>query len=224
MNIEEEIKKEEEFVEKAVKKSFVSKPWFASVAGMAVIIIALVVFIFWRATANEIKIDNSSVSIPIIDLSPTSLGVLQSIYVKVGDMIEPNTPVALVGNETVTSKIGGLIASVNHQEGQVFTPGEAVVSMVNLEEERVVGKIDENKGLSRIKVGQKVTFTVDAYGSQKFDGIVDEISPVSDQSGVLFNISDKRQVMQFDIKVRFDTQKYSFLKEGMSAKITIYTN
>jgi multidrug resistance efflux pump len=224
MNIEEEIKKEEKFVEKVVKKSFVRRPWFGSVLGMIIIVIALVVFIFWRVTANEIKIDTSSVSAPIIDLSPTTLGVLEDIYVKDGDTVEPNTPVALVGSETITSKVGGVIVSVNHQEGQVFTPGEAVVSMINLDQERIVGKIDENKGLSRIKVGQKATFTIDAYGSKQFEGIVDEVSPISDQSGVLFNISDQRPVMQFDIKVRFDTQQYSFLKEGMSAKITIYTN
>jgi len=66
------------------------------------------------------------------------------------------------------------------------------------------------------------SFTVDAFGSKKFFGIVDEISPISDQSGIVFNISDKREVKQFDIKVRFDIKAYPQLKEGMSAKIIIY--
>jgi multidrug resistance efflux pump len=120
------------------------------------------------------------------------------------------------------SKVGGVIASVNHQEGQIFSAGTPVVSMINTGEERVVGQVDENKGLSDIKVGQVATFTVDAFGSKKYQGTVDEISPVADQSAVVFNISDERQVKQFDVKVSFDIKAYPELKDGMSAKITIY--
>jgi len=67
-----------------------------------------------------------------------------------------------------------------------------------------------------------VTFTVDAFGSQQFSGVVDEIAPTSNQSAVVFNISDSRQTQQFDIKVRFDTSEYPDLRNGMSARMTIY--
>ena len=94
--------------------------------------------------------------------------------------------------------------------------------MINKDQERIVGKIDENKGLSDIKIGQVATFTVDAFGGKKFEGIVDEVSPISNESGVVFNISDKRQIKQFNIKIRFDVDAHPEFKEGMSAKITIY--
>ena len=88
---------------------------------------------------------------------------------------------------------------------------------------RVVGSIDENKGLDEIHVGQKATFTVDAFGSKTYVGTVDEISSTADDTGVVFSISDKRPTEKFDIKVNFDQAAYPELKNGMSAKITVYT-
>jgi len=219
-----QIIKEEKIIEKSLEKSIFSKPWFQSLSIIIVMFLLLGAFTFWKMTAGQIKTDNASIQAPIINLSPTTSGSLESIYVNVGDNIAANTPVAKVGDETITSKVSGVVVSLNHQEGQIFTPGQPVVSMINLDEEKIVAKIDENKGLKNIKVGQPVVFTVDAFGNKKYVGVIDEVSPISDESSVVFNISDKRATKQFDIKVRFDTNKYSELKVGMSAKITIFTN
>ena len=209
--------------EKKIERKVTSKPWFHSVMGILLISLLFGFFIFWRTMAGKVNIENSSITAPIIDLSPTTTGILQEIYVKNGDIIEPNTPVAKVGGETIVSKVSGIIVNVKHQEGQFFAPGAPVVSMINQDQERVVGKIDEDKGLKNIKVGDIATFTVDAFDGKEYKGIVDEISSISDQSGVLFSISDKREIKQFDIKVRFNVQEYPEIKEGMSAKITVYT-
>jgi multidrug resistance efflux pump len=205
-----------------IKKSIFSKPWIQSLTGVVIVGALLVGFISWRILGNQIKIENSSIDAPIINLSPTTTGILEEIYVEPGQTIPANTGVAKVGNETIISKVGGIVVSVNHQEGQIFPTGTPVVSMINPDDERVVGQIDEDKGLNDIKVGQIATFTVDAFGSKEFQGVVEEISPISDQSSVVFNISDKRQVKQFDVKIRFDVKAHPEFKQGMSAKITIY--
>jgi multidrug resistance efflux pump len=206
------------------KESIFKKAWVRSVVIIVVILLIFGGFIYWRANAHTIKIDNATIDAPIINLSPSVPGALSDIYVHVGDMVAASTPVARVGDEILLSKVGGLIVSVNHQEGQIFTSATPVVSMINTSEERVVGKIDEDKGLADIKVGQPVSFTVDAFGSKKFSAVVEEVSPISNQSGVVFNISDKREIKQFNIKARFNISDYSILKEGMSAKMTIFTN
>ena len=77
--------------------------------------------------------------------------------------------------------------------------------------------------LDRLQVGDPVTFTVDAFGSKQFSAVVDEISPTSQQSQVVFNISDQRAEQQFDVKARFDTTANPELKNGMSARMWIYT-
>ena len=71
-------------------------------------------------------------------------------------------------------------------------------------------------------IGDPVTFTVDAFGGKEYIATVDEMSPTSNQSEVVFNISDTREVKQFDIKARFDVNAYPELKNGMSARMWIY--
>jgi multidrug resistance efflux pump len=95
--------------------------------------------------------------------------------------------------------------------------------MIDPTQLRVVGTIDEDKGLSEIHVGQLGTFTADAFGSKQYQGVVDEVDPSANQQDVVFNISDSREEQQFDVKVRFDTGQYPELKNGMSAKLTIFT-
>jgi multidrug resistance efflux pump len=88
---------------------------------------------------------------------------------------------------------------------------------------RVVGEVQEDKGLKDMKVGQRVEFTVDAFGGKKFAGTIDEISPASQTSDVVFSVSDQRQEQNFDVKIKFDTAQHPELKQGMSAKIWVYT-
>ncbi len=87
---------------------------------------------------------------------------------------------------------------------------------------RVAGTIDETKGLSKIQPGQRVVFTVDAFPGRKYEGVVDEVSPVSDDAGVAFAISDKRPVKKFTVYAHFNPSSYPELKGGMSAKMTVY--
>ena len=94
--------------------------------------------------------------------------------------------------------------------------------MVDPSQLRVVAHVDEDKGLSDIMPGDQATFTVDAFGSKKFTGVVDDVSPTARQQDIVFNISDARQTDQFDVSIRFDTAAYPELKNGMSAKVWIY--
>jgi multidrug resistance efflux pump len=93
--------------------------------------------------------------------------------------------------------------------------------MVDPTQLRVVGLLDEDKGLSDIKIGDIAKFTVDAFGSKEYYGVVDEISQVSDAS-VINNIFNQRPTNKFNIYVRFDPTKYPELKSGMSARIWVY--
>ncbi|MFA5109560.1 MAG: efflux RND transporter periplasmic adaptor subunit [Patescibacteria group bacterium] len=184
----------------------------------------LVGAIYWRVVSNRIVIDKSMISAPQIDLAAKTAGPLEEVFVNEGDEVLANAVLARVGNELIKAKTAGLIISVKKDIGQLFNSGTPVISMIDLSQLRVVGQIDENKGLADITVGQSAVFTVDAFGSQKFTGVVDEINQTSNDSGVAFSISDKREIKKFNIKVRFNTLAHPEFKNGMSAKITIYRN
>jgi multidrug resistance efflux pump len=153
---------------------------------------------------------------------PSSPGILEDVYVNEGDEVNANQTVARVGDQLIQSTEAGLIISVPDTVGAQVNAGTPVVTMIDPTQLRVVGEVDEDKGLSRIQVGDPVVFTVDAFGSKQFSGVVDEIAPTSQQSQIVFNISDQREEQQFDVKVRFDTSSYPQIKNGMSAKMWIY--
>ena len=203
--------------------SLLKSPWVKSGGLVALVLIIAGGFLYFQSSTTRVKIDTSIISAPIIGLSPSAAAQLNETYVNVGDYVAQNTPVARVGDEVLKTKTAGQIVDVQNDIGKTFSPGQAVVSMVDPSQLRVVGTIDENKGLEKIHVGQLVSFSVDAYGSKTYSGVVDEVSPTSHQSDVVFNISDQRPTQQFDIKVRFNPDAYPELKNGMSAKLTIFT-
>ncbi len=181
--------------------------------------------LYYYVSSKTIYIDLSQIQAPLINLSPTNSGVLQAVYVKPGDTVMANEPVALVGNQVVEAQTAGEIVTTNNNVGQymnTMTGAGTVATMIDPTQLRVVGSLDENKGLADVKIGDPATFTVDAFGSQQFKGIVDEIAPTSNQSDVVFNISDQRPTNQFSVYVRFDPALYPQLKNGMSAKIWVY--
>ena len=205
----------EEKVEKT-ERSLLQNKWVRSSAAIALVLVIAGGYLYWQSSSTRIGIDTSLISAPLIELSPTTAGQLTQTYVNEGDVVAANTPVAQVGNEIIKTKIAGDI-------GKTFNPGQAVVTMIDPGALRVVGTIDENKGLSKIQVGQLANFTVDAFGSKVYNGVVDEVDPTSNQSDVVFNISDQREIQLFDVKVRFNAAEYPELKNGMSAKLTIFT-
>lgn len=190
---------------------------------LAVLVVAMLVggLLYWHYNSGRVQIDNSQISAPLIALAAGAGGTLQEVGVNVGDMVLPDTVVARVDNQIIKSKLGGLIVATLNDIGKRLAPNEAPVTMIDPRELRVVGQLEEDKGLPEVHVGQRAVFTVDAFGSRKFFGTVDNVSPTSHESGVVFNISDKRATHSFDVKVRFNIADYPELKNGMSAKITI---
>lgn len=199
-------------------------PWIWAAVAVLVIASAAAGVIYWRLTATAVSIDNSLVSAPLIELSPTISGKLQKVFVNEGDLVAANAPVAQVGNELVKAKVAGQIVSVPNTIGSLVNAGQTAVQMIDPSQLRIVGRLDENKGLDRIAIGDRASFTVDAFGGKQYSGVVDEIAPTAVSSGVVFNISDQRPTQQFDIKVRFDTSAYPELRNGMSARLTVYPN
>lgn len=194
----------------------------AALVFVAVAMAAVAGFFTWRSFSARLYFDKAQVTAPRIELSAQAAGELKEVYVRDGDAVAADQPVARVGDELVKAKAAGEIVAADLGIGTQVNKGAPVVSMIDPNDLRVVVHVDEDKGLKDIRVGQLVTFTVDAFGSARFAGTVDEISPTSRQGGIVFNISDKRETQQFDVKIRFDQGTHPEIKNGMSAKVWIY--
>ena len=161
-------------------------------------------------------------SAPVISISTETSGILDEVYVKEGDSVIAGQPLARVDSEILKAQIDGIIIYTSNTPGQVFNSSQAIIKMIDPKELRVVGTIKENAGLSKIAVGDPVSFTVDAFGNEKYVGTVEEISNTSEDTSVVFSISDERATQQFTVKVKYDTSLYKNFKNGMSAKMKVY--
>lgn len=180
-------------------------------------------YFYFETSKDRIKIDNSLIQAPIITIVPSSAGRLNELDAIEGHMVKTGDVLAVVGSETIRAQSDGLIVSSSNQVGGSISPAVPLIEMIKIQDLRVVGTLDENKGLDKVSVGQVVSFTVDALPGKLFWGYVDEISPMAKQTQAAFAISSERPVQQFQVYARFDTTKYPQIKNGMSAKMKVFT-
>lgn len=180
-------------------------------------------YITYQLLANRVFIDNSLVEAPITTIAPVTPGILSKMYVYEGEHVKKGDSLAIVGGQTVYAQTDGLIIATDNALGGLVSAATPVVQLINPVDMRIAGTIDENKGLSAIHIGQVVSFTIDAYPGQTFWGYVDEVSPSAKSTQNAFSISSERPTQQFVIYASFDAMKYPFIKNGMSAKMTVFT-
>jgi len=218
--------KKHEDKQELTKKTIIHKikehALFLEIAVGTIVILTIITIMIFVNISSRIVIDKAEIYAPTISLAPTTPGVLEKVYVSEGDVVGKRKTVALIGGKPLNTMTGGIITLVENIPGQIISSNNPIIEMIDPKELRVIGHLDEDKGLADVRVGQKVKFSVDAYKSKEYYGTVDEISPSSRQQDIVFSISDKRQIKQFDIKVKFDIDNYPELKNGMSAKMIIY--
>ena len=195
------------------------------------IAVAIVVFLvaaiaggiyYYQILQSRIYIEKSEIYAPVISLSPDFAGTIDEIYIKEGDVVQKDQPLFKVGNHLLTASTGGIIVWFQNTPGQMAGPTTVIVKMVDPSSLRVIGHVEEDKGLSDIHPGQRVIFTIDAFDAVQYEGTVQSIANIADTSSVAFSISDKRAENIFDVTVAYDVTAHPELKDGMSAKMWIY--
>jgi multidrug resistance efflux pump len=223
--IKEDVEKVEKDLEKA-EKNIIQKIKHHPQTKYVLIIIALLlvaagIFIYTYIN-SRIYIEKSEINAPIISIGPEKSGILEKLLVKEGDIVGKGKVVAIVGDQELKTITGGVVVEVKDVPGQMVTSSDQIVKIIEPKKLRLIGHLEEDKGLKDVHPGQKVIFTADAFGSKKYYGTVEFVAQSSKQSAITFSISDKREMKQFDITVRYDEQLYNELKNGMSAKMWIY--
>jgi multidrug resistance efflux pump len=180
-------------------------------------------FVVFQKMRDRVFIDNSLISAPLITINPGSNGKLEAMKVTEGQTVKKGDALAVVGGQTIRTDTDGLIVSANDQTGSTVSTQTQLIQLINTNNIRVAGTIDENKGLNQIRVGQVTSFTVDAYPGKTYWGYVDEISPSAKQTQLSFSISSERPTQQFVVYTKFNAAQFPEIKNGMSAKMTVYT-
>jgi len=208
---------------KKIVTLFKNKEFLKKAGSVLIVLILASLYIVFQKTTGRVFIDKSVIQTPIITISPSLAGKVQEMDVKEGQLVETGDTLAVVGSETLRADTDGLIISASDLTGSTVNQTTQLIQMIRPVNMRVAGTIDEDKGLNTIHVGQVVSFTVDALPGKTFWGYIDEISPSAVSPVFSFSTSTERSTQQFTVYAKFDATAYPSIKNGMSAKMVVYT-
>jgi multidrug resistance efflux pump len=172
---------------------------------------------YWLDQKSKVYIEKAEVWAPVINLTSSTPGILDQMYVAIGDKVMRDQHIAKVGSQIIVAKTAGVIVDVADTPGAIVAG--PVARMIDPRTLRIVGHLEEDKGLADIKVGHRVVFTIDAFGSKQYEGVIEKIAETAHTGDIVFSISDKRQTQRFDVYATFNINTYPELKNGMSAKM-----
>lgn len=121
-----------------------------------------------------------------------------------------------LGYATITSPIDGVVLSKSVEEGQTVAASFSTPTLFTIAKDltnmQVVADVDE-ADIGDVKVGERVTFTVDAYPDNTFSGMVKQVRQEATTTNNVVTYSVVISAPNADLK----------LKPGLTATVTIYT-
>ena len=121
-----------------------------------------------------------------------------------------------LGYATITSPIDGTVISKSVEEGQTvaasFNTPELFTIAKDLTNMQVVANVDE-ADIGNVKEGDRVTFTVDAYPEDTFEGTVKQVR---------LEATTTNNVVTYEVVISAPNADLK-LKPGLTANVTIYT-
>jgi membrane fusion protein, multidrug efflux system len=129
----------------------------------------------------------------------------------------------------VRAPVDGTFSNRMVNTGDFIAVGQRLGNVVPLDEVFIDANFKETQ-LNRIRPGQSVTISVDAYGHRRFEGVVDSISPAAGSVFTLLppdnatgNFTKIVQRLPVRIRVPKDVARQNLLRAGMSVYVTVDT-
>lgn len=189
---------------------------------------------YWYNNTYYVSTEDSTVSADLVKASPQISGRLLELNVDEGQHVEKGEIVARQDMGTlpdtsldmslVRAPISGIVIKKQGTVGEIVSPGQAIITIIDPAALYVNANIEETK-LEKIKTGQVVDFTVDKYGSKKFTGKVQSIGQASTATFSLLPTSSggtfTKVTQKVPVKIKLD--KYNAnLEPGLSTVVKIH--
>ena len=121
-----------------------------------------------------------------------------------------------LGYATITSPINGVVLSKAVEEGQTVAASFSTPTLFTIAQDltdmRVIADIDE-ADIGEVKEGQRVSFTVDAFPADVFNGLVTQVRQQA---------TTESNVVTYEVVISAPNADLK-LKPGLTANVTIYT-
>ena len=121
-----------------------------------------------------------------------------------------------LGYATITSPINGVVLSKAVEEGQTVAASFSTPTLFTIAQDltdmRVIADIDE-ADIGEVKEGQRVSFTVDAFPADVFNGLVTQVRQQA---------TTESNVVTYEVVISARNNDLK-LKPGLTANVTIFT-
>ena len=151
------------------------------------------------------------------DVSVAAQGRIAAVHVKEGDTVSTGDLLLEVVDSlcptdvslTLTAPVSGAVTLLNTASGAQVYRGQLLCEIADLSALELSAEVDE-LDLSGVKVGDMLSYTLDAYAGQVFSGTVTAIRPIG---------TKKQNATYFDVRITLPTGKT--LLPGMNATVTL---
>jgi multidrug resistance efflux pump len=141
-------------------------------------------FYYWYENTYYVSTDDARVDADLVNVTPQISGKLLESNIEEGDTViknqilarqeMTNIPDSDIDESLIRSPINGIVVKKQGTIGEIWSPGQTLATLIDPNKLYISANIEETK-LGKIRIGQKVTITIDEYGSKKFTGKVKSI-------------------------------------------------
>jgi len=155
-------------------------------------------YTFWLGSVNYFTTDNASVTADMVTITPLVTGNVLSWNVKEGDEVKSgqllgrqdlgsmvqssavnasslsSSADSIISKADIKTPIDGKVVQSNVIEGETIAPGMQVAVVADTNNMYIRANVEETS-IFRVREGQKVTISIDAYPKKVFTGFVESI-------------------------------------------------
>ncbi len=205
---------------------------------------------FYYQTTHFFITEDAQISANMITVTPEITGKVTTWNVKEGDMLKKdailgvqdvsmllssnvinptalnNSADAIVSKAEIKTPISGKVIHTSIVEGQVLSPGMEAAIIADTDHIFIKANVEETE-IFRIKQGQMVDITVDAFGKKPFHGYVQSIGQATESVFSPFpslNTSGNftKQTQLIPVKISIVNDENLTLMPGMNTKVKIH--
>jgi len=206
---------------------------------LTLLIISLIAVWFYFDYQNKhyIVTDDARVDAMLVKAAPQISGRLIELSFEENQLVQANQIIGRLADDAlpvganvdltaIRSPISGQIIKKLATPGEMGTPSSPVALLVNPDDLYVTANIEEDK-IERVKTGQKVQLTIDAFPEVCFNGQVDVVGSASASTFSLLPTQSSgntfiKVTQRVPVKIRFQGRYQEKLLPGMNAVVKIY--
>lgn len=210
---------------------------FGAVFVSMLLALGLVSFYYWYNNTYYVSTEDAYIDAEMVKVSPQVAGKILEMFAEEGDRVEAGQMLARqddvnlpagsnIDLAVIRSPISGTVIKKLARPGEVGSPGVPVYMVADLDGVYVTANVEE-KRIAKVKIGQKVEFTVDGVPGKKFYGTVSEIGQAA---ASVFSVIPTRSTagsftkltQRIPVKVAIQEKGNARLLPGMNAAVRIH--